>query len=511
MAKAAAVAAAVAPQTSRRRSCSTVRRRENPMQYCVQSQLLTLPSSSHLVAARLRAGDVPFISVMKGCEGRQSRPPGYCRRSTGSRTARRQHLERVRSQLVSQMLASGSAASRSSGSGCPGSRRLQERRGPRSELSASGLAVDRRDAEGGNTGPTSAANSANAAASARVERHAQTPARGGCALRMSANSEALAAATPTTAPSSSSSDVAAAAAAPTATAKRLFAAGFRRRRVQFSQRTTRASPRRTANDDAAVTDAIHILCNRSACLLGSAGRRNGRRAEGSPSHDRSHESGRHPSSCLATAWAARAPMAACVRRYALETAPFGNVQLEQARRAAPRRAHTERVEGGTRLAARRPPAPPPPPRRRRRPCAPCPPAPPALGSSARSSASARRAAAAPTAAAAAFRGQRAAAVAFDDPRRRAPVGVFDEVSFAPPPPPRRSPSASAASGRRRRGRVRVRPAVPGPTRYRDARCSRRPGESSTATCKGESRRAHAATGRGHCRTPATEPSATTAP
>jgi hypothetical protein len=51
---------------------------------------------------------------------------------------------------------------------------------------------------------------------------------------------------------------------------------------------------------------------------------------------------------------------------ALETAPLGNVQLEKLREAcrAEARAHTEVVEGGTRVTSRRappPPAPPPPP------------------------------------------------------------------------------------------------------------------------------------------------------
>ena len=231
---------------------------------------------------------------------------------------------------------------------------------------------------------------------------------------MSANSESLAAATPTTAPSSSSSDVAAAAAAaPTAdNAKRLFAAGFYDEACAIF--TALLDDARLAAsdgelDDAAVTDAIHILCNRSACLL-----KLGRAADATADAQAavrltisSSPGGRHPSSAKAfyrLGCALRADGRPREALNALASAPLGNVQLEKLREACSAEvlAHTEVVEGGTRVTSRRappppappPPPPPPPPRRSRAASsarAAC-----CAGSSARSSASARRRLAAPT-------------------------------------------------------------------------------------------------------------------
>jgi len=181
--------------------------------------------------------------------------------------------------------------------------------------------------------------------------------------------ESLVAGEPAAAPSSSSADVAAAAAAaPTAdNAKRLFAAGFYDEACAIF---TALLDDVQLGDDSA--DVIHLLCNRSACLLKLDRAVDATRdARFAVELVLSAENGgaRHPSSAKAfyrLGCALRADGRPREALNALASAPLGNVQLEKLREAcsAEVHAHTEVVEGGTRVTSRRappPPRPPPPP------------------------------------------------------------------------------------------------------------------------------------------------------
>ena len=153
---------------------------------------------------------------------------------------------------------------------------------------------------------------------------------------MSANSESLASA---------------AAAAPTAdNAKRLFAAGFYDEACAIF---TALLDDVQLGDDSA--DVIHLLCNRSACLLKLDRAVDATRdARFAVELVLSAENGgaRHPSSAKAfyrLGCALRADGRPREALNALASAPLGNVQLEKLREAcsAEVHAHTEVVEGGT--------------------------------------------------------------------------------------------------------------------------------------------------------------------